>query len=295
MEGLFMSAEFLSAQEFLVKYPVFPTLWVPHCIMMSLVLRSTLGANWYNYSRQNPLSLYILGILYTFPGGILATILMAQPALSFLLNTPFMAAMSVSWYLVFYAPFDLLVKFVDSFRLRVPFGAMQDFLRIKLVYDGVSQVHKLHPTALLYPIIFAICKSSGFMFLKYAEYVLQNGFKKAFILPHHSTKTCVFASVVMTAQVLGYFPPYVSLESVFTVFVIFAVSMRLFTVVSDADPYDIVEIPVSMLVFGNTIDEAMEIQKNEASARSNYESKTVSKKKAKVNKKFATYDLLLFV
>lgn len=57
----------------------------------------------------------------------------------------------------------------------LPFGATQDFLRIQLVQSGVDAIAKSHPGAFLYAFVFAACKSSGFVFIKYAEQVRKEG------------------------------------------------------------------------------------------------------------------------
>jgi hypothetical protein len=74
--------------------------------------------------------------------------------------------MVLSWYLVFYCPNDLFEKFLSGFMLRTPLCILQDFQRLHLVILGVNKIHKLYPTALLYPVVYATCYSSGFMFMK---------------------------------------------------------------------------------------------------------------------------------
>lgn len=246
-----------SISEQINAFPAFPYLWVPHCVIMSLALRTTLGADgWKSFSRRHPLSCFMLAVMYTFPGGILAAALMGEPVLAFTLNTPFVAAMAAAWYLVFYSPSDVFVSVVDSLRLRVPMGAMQDFLRIHLVVSGVQTVHATHPGSVLYPVVFAVCKSSGFMFLKYAEHVLvSGGVQKAFVIPHHSTKTCIVASAAFTAHSLGHFPAAVGVDALFAVLVAVAVLLRLLTALTDLDPYAPFERLVCLVLFGGAADD----------------------------------------
>lgn len=245
---------FVKFQDAVLDFPVFPALWIPHCIMMSLALRNTLGGNWQGFSRQHPMSCFILAILYTFPGGILATAMLAQPVLSFMLNTPFVLAMMGSWYLVFYSPNDLFFQLVTKTGLILPFSGAQDFLRLHLVLSGVQTIHQLHPGSFFYPVVFAICKSSGFMFLKYAEYILANGLKQAFVIPHHSTKTCILASIVLTLQSLGHLP--IDIKPLFAILVCISLSFRLLTVLSNWDPYQAFENVFCAIAFGRPIENA---------------------------------------
>ena len=78
------------------------------------------------------------------------------------------------------------------------------FLLIGLVSSGVKTILEIHPTSFLYPVVFATLKSSGFMIVKYCEQVLLTGLSKAFVLPHHATKTMVVAACLLTAQKLDF-------------------------------------------------------------------------------------------
>jgi hypothetical protein len=96
----------------------------------------------------------------------MGSILSSEPPLAVLANTNHVAVMAVAWYLVFYCPGDLFEKVVTSLKLRTPLGALQDFQRLHLVILGVNKIHKLYPAAFLYPVVYATCYSSGFMFFK---------------------------------------------------------------------------------------------------------------------------------
>ena len=249
-----------------LNYPAFPSLWAPHCILMSVSLRSSFGESWRRFSRQHPLSCFLLAILYTFPGGIISACLLGEPVLFFLLNTPFVATMVTSWYLVFYSPGDIFFRLMAMLRLRIPMSAMQDFLRLHLVLSGVNEILLKHPSAILYPIVFAICKSSGFMFLKYAEYVISNGPKKAFVLPHHSTKTCILASVLITLCRTGHLEAEAG--NVFAFLVLIAISFRTMTAITDMDPYEPLENFVCKGLFGSyEVEVAQEVKDTKKTAR----------------------------
>ncbi len=72
-----------------------------------------------------------------------------------------------------------------------PFGVMQDFLRIQLVRSGVDTIVSAHGQgAFLYAFVFAVCKSSGFLFLKYAEQVSDRGLQLKHFLLFLCTALC---------------------------------------------------------------------------------------------------------
>jgi len=260
---------FLSLRQLVVHTPVFPYLWLPHCIMMNLALRATLGHGNVGllFARRHPLSTFLLAILYTFPGGIISSLLLSQPLLSFLAAQNNFYTFLAAWYLIFYSPLDLLYKSVMAVpSITIAFTALQDWLRISLVASGVSSVLALHPNTFIYPVIIGTLKSSGFMFLKYAEHIAMNGWTKAFVLPHHSTKTMILAACLLTSHKLGHFPSC-SWDTLYTVIVLGAVVVRLVTsfIYKNWDPYFLLETQVRRFIYGreDLEEEASKIIANE--------------------------------
>lgn len=236
-------------QDFLINLPVFPLLWIPHCILMAMASKSTYGLQSVALAKANPLSTYIKTMIYTFPGGILHAILMGEPAFAFMANMPFMAAMTLSWYFIFY--FDFIANILSKFVL--PMTIAQDFFRLQLCLAGVASVASNHPSAFLYMAFMGVCKSSGFMVFKYLEHALDHGLNKAFVVPNHPSKTCVLASVAFAAQTSG----LVNLgghKLILTVLTLLVVNFRLMFAIT-TDPYECLEVPVCSLIFGKTHEE----------------------------------------
>jgi len=237
----------------ILQTPVFPFLWVPHCMLMSLSLRATLGHGppALLFARQHPLSCYLLGVLYTFPGGLLSLILLNQPILTLLTWTNNLYSFTVVWYLMFFGPRDFLYRILTSRLPLVPLmAALQDWQRLGLVSSGVKTILEIHPTAFLYPVVFATLKSSGFMIIKYCEQILLTGLSKAFVLPHHATKTMVVAACLLTAQKLDLIS--VDYNDLFCGLVLMTICIRLTTswICKNWDPYSGVEGHVCNLVYG---------------------------------------------
>jgi len=237
----------------ILNTPVFPYLWVPHCIMMNLALRGTIGHGnaALKFSKKHPLSCFILAVLYTYPGGILSAVFLAQPPLGFLTQHNLFYAFLTVWYLMFFGPFDLLYKTVMNIpKISLVFSLAQDWLRVGLVAGGVHQVFSLHPSAFLYSVVICTIKSSGFMVVKYLEHAALHGFTKAFALPHHSSKTMVVAAVLLTAQKHGHLQA--DWDTLYFLLVIWAVAARIFTslVYQNWDPYSLMETKVCCILYG---------------------------------------------
>ena len=93
-----------TVSEVLNTTPLFPVLWMSSCTVMCLAARQTLGEKVDQLRRTNPLSVFLLSLLYCYPGGIISALLQAQPPLVLLTKTPQLASFSLVWYLVFYTP-----------------------------------------------------------------------------------------------------------------------------------------------------------------------------------------------
>ncbi len=201
----------------------------------------------------------MLDVLYVYSGAIFSTLLLAEPSLAqVFLNTQPLLVSLVCWYLVFYCPGDLFVRCLDAMHLRIPLAAMQDFLRIQLVRSGVDIILKEHPGTFVYPVVFSICKSSGFLFLKYAERLLKEpGASGAFVIPNVATKLCVLSSLLFTAQQNGVLS--VEKDVLFAGAVIVAVVLRLFSALSSADPFALAEDFSCGLLFGRHHDDGREV------------------------------------
>ena len=97
-----------TVSEVLNTTPIFPVLWVASCTLLCLAARQTLGEKVQQLSRTNPLSVYLLSLLYCYPGGIISAILQAQPPLLLLTKTHQLGTFSLVWYLMFYTPLHSL-------------------------------------------------------------------------------------------------------------------------------------------------------------------------------------------
>lgn len=237
-------------QDFLFHIPIFPFLWVPHCLMMSLVVRQVYGPGAVQYAKSNPLSCFVRTMIYTYPGGILSSLLMAEPAFGFLASTPTFLTMVTSWYLIFFSPRDFFAQFLIKSKLTFPCSMAQDFMRLQLCLNGVSSVAKTHPKALFYMTFMGMCKSSGFMVFKYVEHLLDLGLDKSkpFRVPNYPTKTCLIASLAFAIQACGLYD-FGGNSAILAGLTLLAVTLRLFFYIS-TDPYEWFENWTCFILYG---------------------------------------------
>ena len=262
--------QYVFLKNFVYSVPIFPYLWIPHCILMSMAVRATIGG--LKFSRTHPLACFMMATVYTFPGGILASVLLAEPPLAFLANTPAMMVMTVAWYLVFYAPYDFFVKMIGFLHVRHVLGFLQDVQRIQLVISGIETIHAIYPNTLFYPFVFATAKSSGFMFIKYIEaLIFEPKLPKGFVVPNHHSKTCMLAAVLFIASDVGYLD--IEKKTLFLVCVLITLTLRLASMLPSAyaepDPYLIFENVTCYVLFGQDEHVEKSFQKQEKSVNHN--------------------------
>ena len=154
--------------------PVFPYLWLPHVIVMTFFLRSSLGPTAVPWAQRHPLSCFTLGLIYCFSGGLVGLFLSNKSLLTILTWSPNLYSFTIVWYLMFFSPYDLVHRLVSSLTPLLPLMvAAQDWLRIAVVASGIRTTLEEHPTAFVYPVVFAVITSNGFLIFKYFEQVLK--------------------------------------------------------------------------------------------------------------------------
>lgn len=177
--------------------------------------------------------------------------------------------MTASWYFIFY--YDFLFKLLQSFSIKFPLTIAQDFLRLHLCLSGVALIAKNHPSAFLYQAFFAICKSSGFMFIKYFEHIIDHGLSKPLSIPNSPTKTCVLASFAFAMQASNIID--LGGNGFILIFAtLIAITVKTFSAFTNDpyDPYTGLETMSSKLIFGGLPQSEEKASKKVHCMRSNY-------------------------
>jgi len=246
-------------KQVILNTPVFPYLWIPHCILMCCALRMTLGKDkWRTFSRKHPLSCFLLGLIYIYPGGMLASLISGNSLLSFMKLTPNLYGACATWYLMFYCPADALHRLLTGLNVLPMLTMLQDWQRVGLVLNGVQAINNESPGYFLYPVFFGVIKSSGFMFIKYVEVGIMQGLTTGFRVPNQATKTMIIAAVLLQLQELySVFPTTTS--DLYCYLVIFALFMRFVSIIltqADWDPYLTLEKGLCDLLCGSDPDDS---------------------------------------
>ena len=96
-------------------------------------------------SRTSPLSVYLMSLLYCYPGAILSALVQAQPPLLLLTRPTQLASFSLVWYLTFYSP---LHRVTSSPSLALLLSLAQDWMRLR---EFTSSNHDMTEPLVLRP------------------------------------------------------------------------------------------------------------------------------------------------
>ncbi|XP_075981151.1 trimeric intracellular cation channel type 1B.1 [Anticarsia gemmatalis] len=190
---------FLDLANQVIKLKMYPYFDVAHSLLCALAVREDLGAGAQSFSRKHPLSCWLSTMLVIFAGGMVANGLLGEPILAPLKNTPQLLIGTVTWYLVFYTPFDVGYKVAKFLPVKVVASAMKEIYRAKKVYDGVTHAAKLYPNAYVIMIIVGTLKGNGAGFTKLLERLIRGAWTPTAMetmQPSFYTKASLVASII---------------------------------------------------------------------------------------------------
>ncbi|XP_026741616.1 trimeric intracellular cation channel type 1B.1 [Trichoplusia ni] len=190
---------FLDLANQVIKLKMYPYFDIAHSLLCALAVREDLGAGAQTFSRKHPLSCWLSTMLVIFAGGMVVNGLLGEPMLAPLKNTPQLIIGTVTWYLVFYTPFDVGYKVAKFLPVKVAASAMKEIYRAKKVYDGVSHAAKLYPNAYVIMIIVGTLKGNGAGFTKLIERLIRGAWTPTAMetmQPSFYTKASLVASII---------------------------------------------------------------------------------------------------
>ncbi|XP_028177572.1 trimeric intracellular cation channel type 1B.1 [Ostrinia nubilalis] len=190
---------FLDLANQVIKLKMYPYFDIAHSLLCALAVREDLGAGAQAFSRKHPLSCWLSTMLVIFAGGMVVNGLLGEPMLAPLKNTPQLVIGTVTWYIVFYTPFDVGYKVAKFLPVKVVASAMKEIYRAKKVYDGVSHAAKLYPNAYVIMIIIGTLKGNGAGFTKLVERLIRGAWTPTAMetmQPSFYTKASLVASII---------------------------------------------------------------------------------------------------
>ncbi|XP_068430236.1 trimeric intracellular cation channel type B [Clinocottus analis] len=234
----------------LANLSMFPFFDMAHYIVSILALREQPGA--LEVSRVSPLACWFSSMLFCFGGAVLSAVMLAEPAVAPLSNSTGVLLASITWYLVFYCPMDLVYSCAALLPLRLVLSGMKEVTRTWKVLGGVAQAHGKYKDSLLVMIAIGWAKGAGGGLISNFEQLVRGVWKpetNELLKMSYPTKITLIGAVLFALQQTHYLPLKTHhLMLVYTAFTVVNKSRMMLTG-SSASPFTVVELAIYKTLF----------------------------------------------
>ncbi|XP_054468664.1 trimeric intracellular cation channel type B [Anoplopoma fimbria] len=234
----------------LANLSMFPYFDIAHYIVSIMALREQPGA--LEVSRVSPLACWFSSMLFCFGGAVLSGIMLAEPVVAPLSNSTSILLASITWYLVFYCPMDLVYCSAALLPLRLVLSAMKEVTRTWKVLGGVIQAHGKFKDSLLVMIANGWAKGAGGGLISNFEQLVRGVWKpetNELLKMSYPTKITLIGAVLFALQQTHYLPLQTHhLMLIYTVFTVVNKSRMMLTG-SSASPFAVIESAVYKTLF----------------------------------------------
>ncbi|TNN83239.1 Trimeric intracellular cation channel type B [Liparis tanakae] len=234
----------------LANMSMFPFFDMAHYIVSILALREQPGA--LEVSRVSPLACWFSSMLFCFGGAVLSAVMLAEPVVAPLSNSTGVLLASITWYLVFYCPMDLVYSCAALLPLRLVLSGMKEVTRTWKVLGGVAQAHGKYKDSLLVMIAIGWAKGAGGGLISNFEQLVRGVWKpetNELLKMSYPTKITLIGAVLFALQQTHYLPLRTHhLMLVYTVFTVVNKSRMMLTG-SSGSPFAVIELAIYKTLF----------------------------------------------
>ncbi|XP_078127778.1 trimeric intracellular cation channel type B isoform X2 [Sander vitreus] len=203
-------------------------------------------------SRVSPLACWFSSMLFCFGGGVLSAIMLAEPAVAPLSNSTSVLLASITWYLVFYCPMDLVYCCAALLPLRLVLSGMKEVTRTWKVLGGVTQAHSKYKDSLMVMIAIGWAKGAGGGLISNFEQLVRGVWKpetNELLKMSYPTKITLIGAVLFAVQQTRYLPLQKHhLMLIYTIFTVVNKSRMMLTG-SSASPFAGIESAIYKTLF----------------------------------------------
>jgi hypothetical protein len=220
---------------------LFPVFMCIHFYLVVASLRSQVGA--VEYSRQHPLASWFVCVTACFGGTALQNFLLGRPIVEIYLNKTNVLTASLVWYLVFFAPCDILTNICSDRLVKTFLLLLKEVQRMRGIKAGVLASLKVYPESWFVAVLMGAVRGSGAKLVGRPLFYLVRGDLKAeneLLKPTFSTKNSVMTAALLLLQIKGVLD--VQLEVLIGVLVLVAGVVQVLLLWTDMkDPYTHIE------------------------------------------------------
>ncbi|XP_063770213.1 trimeric intracellular cation channel type B isoform X2 [Pseudophryne corroboree] len=230
---------------------MFPVFDGAHYLVSVLSAREQEGA--VAVASRSPMASWFSAMLYCFGGGILSSIMLAEPPVAVLSNSTNIIFASIIWYTVYYFPSDLFYKCFCFLPLRVIAAAMKEVTRTWKILSGVTQANSRFKDAWLVMIAIGWAKAAGGGLISNFEQLVRGVWKpenNELLKMSYPVKISLVGAILFTLQHLELLPiARYHLMFIYTIFLITAKVTMMLTG-SSTSPFKPVEEVMGRWLFG---------------------------------------------
>ncbi|XP_013864816.1 trimeric intracellular cation channel type B [Austrofundulus limnaeus] len=226
----------------LADLSMFPYFDMAHYIVSMMALREQPGA--LDVSRASPLACWFSSMLYCFGGAVLSGIMLAEPAVAPLSNSPTILLASIVWYLIFYCPMDVVYSCAALLPLRLLLSGMKEVTRTWKVLGGVTLAQNKYKDSLLVMIAIGWARGAGGGLISNFEQLVRGVWRpetNELLNMSYPTKITLIGAVLFALQQTHYLPLHKHhLMLIYTIFIVVN-KTRMMLTGSSASPFASIE------------------------------------------------------
>ncbi|XP_021510530.1 trimeric intracellular cation channel type B [Meriones unguiculatus] len=257
---------------------MFPFFDIAHYLVSVMALKQRPGA--VATAWNNPLSSWLSAMLHCFGGGILASILLAEPPLKFLTNHTNILLASSIWYIVFFCPRDLVSHGYSHLPIQLLAAGMKEVTRTWKIVGGITQANSYYKNSWIVMIAVGWARGAGGAIVVACEQLLKGDWKPEgdeWLKMSFPSKVTLLGSIVFTFQHTKHLG--ISKHDLIFLYTIFLVTIKV-TMMMTADsavtlaPF---EDTLTRMLFGRQQQFSLNEKKTEPKTSSNGSASSVSK------------------
>ncbi|XP_069820401.1 trimeric intracellular cation channel type B isoform X2 [Dendropsophus ebraccatus] len=204
-------------------------------------------------ASRSPFASWFSAMLCCFGGGILSSIMLAEPPAAILLNSTNIIYATAVWYMVYYFPLDLFYRCFCFLPLRIIAAAMKEVTRTWKIVAGVTQANSRFKDALLVMIANGWAKAAGGGLISNFEQLVRGVWRpesNELLKMSYPVKISLLGSVLFTLQHIELLPiERHHLMFIYTMFLIIT-KVRMMLIGSAISPFQPAEEILGRLLFG---------------------------------------------
>ncbi|KAM4809872.1 trimeric intracellular cation channel type B [Rhinophrynus dorsalis] len=243
-----------SLSEFSLQFShlsMFPFFDAAHYLASVMSAREQPGA--VGVATRSPMASWFSAMLCCFGGGILSSIMLAEPPVAFLSNSTNIILATAIWYMVYYFPSDLFYNCFCFLPIRLIVAGMKEVTRTWKILSGITHAHSHFKDAWFVMITIGWARGAGGGLISNFEQLVRGVWKpesNELLKMSYPVKVTLVGAVLFTLQHGNHLPiTKHNLMFFYTLFLIIT-KITLMLTHSTASPLQPVESALSRLLFG---------------------------------------------